>query len=88
MSEKLNLRETELHRVMEENAQLNARLRVAVEERKQTASQFRRQLSNQREKAEEEKEKALIELVERLKIKDAEVGHSYNYWIPSGQALT
>ena len=78
LSEKLNLRETELHRVMEENAQLNARLRVAVEERKQTASQFRRQLSDQKEKADEEKEKAVTELVERLQIKDAEVGHSYN----------
>ena len=82
LSEKLNLRETEMHRVMEENAQLNARLRVAVEERKQTASQFRRQLSNQKEKADEEKEKAVTELVERLQIKDAEVGHSYNYWTP------
>lgn len=82
MSEKLNLRETELHRVMEENAQLNMRLRVAMEERKQTASQFRRQLSNQKEKADEEKEKAVTELVERLQIKDAEVGHSYNYWTP------
>lgn len=67
---------------MEENAQLNMRLRVAVEERKQTASQFRRQLSNQKEKADEEKEKAVTELVERLQIKDAEVGHSYNYWTP------
>ena len=82
MSEKLNLRETELQRVMEENAQLNARLRVAVEERKQTASQFRRQLSNQKEKADEEKEKAVTELVERLQIKDAEVSHSYNYEPP------
>ena len=67
---------------MEENAQLNARLRIAVEERKQTASQFRRQLSNQKEEAEEEKEKAVTELVERLQIKDAEVSHSYNYWTP------
>ena len=67
---------------MEENAQLNMRLRVAMEERKQTASQFRRQLSNQKEKADEEKEKAVTELVERLQIKDAEVGHSYNYWTP------
>ena len=73
------MRETELHRVMEENAQLNVRLRIAVEERKQTASQFRRQLSNQKEEAEEEKEKAVTELVERLQIKDAEVS-SYNYW--------
>ena len=72
------MRETELHRVMEENAQLNVRQCIAVEERKQTASQFRRQLSNQKEKADEEKEKAVTELVERLQIKDAEVSHSYN----------
>lgn len=65
--------EAELRRVMEENAQLNAKLHLSFEERKQTTTQFKRQLSNQLERVEREKEKVISDLQEKLQMKDAEV---------------
>ena len=63
----------ELRRVMEENVQLNAKLHLSLEERNQTTSQFKRQLSDQLERVEREKEKVISELQEKIQMKDAEV---------------